>query len=102
MTANPTRDDSTHARGQPGGEPQAVRVSIRGVVQGVGFRPFVYRLAVEHQVRGWVLNGDAGVEIHAEAAAADMESFLAALRNAAPAGRADRRVRSATAPRSKT
>lgn len=85
MTANPTRDDSSHAREQPGGEPQAVRVAIGGVVQGVGFRPFVYRLAVEHYVRGWVLNGATGVEIHAEAAAADMESFLAALRGTAPA-----------------
>ena len=38
----------------------ARHVSIRGVVQGVGFRPFVYRLAAQHRVAGWVLNGEAG------------------------------------------
>src|ERR1700679_2163447 len=62
----------------------ARRVSIRGVVQGVGFRPLVYRLAVEHQVFGWVLNGDAGVEIHAEATADAVEAFVDRLREAPP------------------
>ena len=51
-------------------------MSIRGVVQGVGFRPFVYRAAVEQRVFGWVLNGDAGVEIHVEAAADAVEAFV--------------------------
>ena len=41
----------------------AVRISVRGVVQGVGFRPFVYSLAVRHGLRGWVLNTSAGVEV---------------------------------------
>ncbi|MGH7194024.1 MAG: acylphosphatase, partial [Candidatus Saccharimonadales bacterium] len=62
----------------------ACRVSIRGVVQGVGFRPFVYRLAERHQVSGWVLNGHAGVEIHAEAAAAKLAAFCEELRSAPP------------------
>jgi hydrogenase maturation protein HypF len=39
---------------------------IRGVVQGVGFRPFVFRLAQAHGITGWVRNGAEGVEIHAE------------------------------------
>jgi hydrogenase maturation protein HypF len=58
----------------------ARRVSIRGVIQGVGFRPFVYRAAARHRVAGWVLNGFAGVEVHAEAAPADLAAFLDELR----------------------
>jgi hydrogenase maturation protein HypF len=46
----------------------AVRMEIFGVVQGVGFRPFVYRLARRLELTGWVRNSGAGVEIHAEAA----------------------------------
>jgi hydrogenase maturation protein HypF len=44
----------------------AVRIRVTGVVQGVGFRPFVWRLAQELQLTGWVKNDSAGVEIHAE------------------------------------
>ena len=46
--------------------PSACSIRIRGVVQGVGFRPFVYRLARENTLTGWVLNGEAGVEIFLE------------------------------------
>ncbi|HEX5446039.1 MAG TPA: carbamoyltransferase HypF [Pirellulales bacterium] len=63
----------------------ACRVFIRGVVQGVGFRPFVYRLAEQHGVAGWVLNGHAGVEIHAEAAPGALAAFCDALRSDPPA-----------------
>ncbi|HEX7378553.1 MAG TPA: carbamoyltransferase HypF [Pirellulales bacterium] len=58
----------------------ACQITIRGVVQGVGFRPFVYRAAQRHHVRGWVLNEVAGVEVHAEGAAADVAAFVEALR----------------------
>ena len=44
----------------------ACSIRIRGVVQGVGFRPFVYRLAEANMLTGWVLNGNQGVEIHLE------------------------------------
>jgi hypothetical protein len=37
------------------------RVRVRGLVQGVGFRPFVYALAHEHGLTGWVLNDNDGV-----------------------------------------
>lgn len=53
-----------------------LHVRIRGAVQGVGFRPFVYRLARELGVRGWVLNASRGVEIEAEGPAATLERFL--------------------------
>ncbi len=62
----------------------AWRFAIRGVVQGVGFRPFVYRLATRLGVRGWVLNGDSGVVIHAEAPAAALAALAAALRDEPP------------------
>ena len=59
---------------------EARRISIRGVVQGVGFRPFVHRIATCHKIAGWVRNGEAGVEIHAEGSAANVTSFLRELK----------------------
>jgi len=41
-------------------------ISVRGVVQGVGFRPFVYQLAHKHGLTGWVLNHSGGVDIEVE------------------------------------
>ena len=52
------------------------RLLVTGVVQGVGFRPFVWRLATEHGVAGFVANlGDAGVEIQVEGKAEAIEAF---------------------------
>ena len=62
----------------------AILVRVRGVVQGVGFRPFVYRLAREHGINGWVLNGDEGIEIHAEATDSAVSTFVDALKVDAP------------------
>ncbi len=45
---------------------EARRLRVTGVVQGVGFRPFVYRLAIERSLTGWVLNDADGVQIHVE------------------------------------
>jgi len=59
---------------------RAVRVQVRGVVQGVGFRPFVFRLAQTHALAGWVLNGEDGVEIHLEGDARALDAFAVALR----------------------
>jgi hydrogenase maturation protein HypF len=52
---------------------------VRGVVQGVGFRPFVFRLAHANGLAGWVLNGAEGVEIHIEGEAPALDRFVAAL-----------------------
>jgi len=51
-------------------------ISVRGVVQGVGFRPFVFRLAHSNTLAGWVLNGEEGVEIHLEGAEPAVDAFL--------------------------
>ena len=62
----------------------AVRLSVRGVVQGVGFRPFVYSLATAHGLRGWVLNTSAGVEVLVEGEPRKVAAFVEALPAEAP------------------
>ena len=57
---------------------------VTGVVQGVGFRPFVYTLAKRLALTGWVLNNSRGVDIEIEGPAADLDRFLVALRGQAP------------------
>ena len=61
-----------------------VAVRVRGIVQGVGFRPFIYRLARQHQIAGWVLNDTQGVKIEAAGTAAEVAAFLAGIRSEAP------------------
>jgi hydrogenase maturation protein HypF len=63
---------------------QLKQISVRGVVQGVGFRPFVYRLAHEHNLTGWVLNHSGGVEIEVEGPASALDAFLHDLTAQAP------------------
>jgi hydrogenase maturation protein HypF len=55
------------------------RLSIRGVVQGVGFRPFVFRLAQDHGLKGWVLNTSRAVEIEVEGPDNAVKAFALAL-----------------------
>ena len=62
----------------------AVRLSVRGVVQGVGFRPFVHRLAVKCSLAGWIRNGSGDVQIHLEGAADDIAAFRLGLGREAP------------------
>ncbi len=45
---------------------QRLRITLRGAVQGVGFRPFVYRLAIEMSLTGWVLNSSSGLVVEVE------------------------------------
>jgi len=59
-------------------------IQITGVVQGVGFRPFVYGLAQRHGLTGWVRNSSAGVEIELNGTTTDLDSFLADLQNELP------------------
>jgi hydrogenase maturation protein HypF len=60
------------------------RLRVRGAVQGVGFRPFVYRLATELALDGWVRNDGEGVEIALRGAADDIARFCEQLRAEAP------------------
>jgi len=61
-----------------------VHISVRGVVQGVGFRPFVYRLANRHNLKGWVCNTSEDVSIEVEGEAEAIEQFLRDLTQKAP------------------
>ena len=61
-----------------------VKVHITGVVQGVGFRPFVYNLAKDLNLKGWVKNTSAGVVIEADGDKDALDSFLQKLRDDAP------------------
>jgi hydrogenase maturation protein HypF len=61
-----------------------LRVEIRGAVQGVGFRPFVYRLALDLGLTGWVINDSRGVRIEVEGEAAVLKSFRTQLQTLNP------------------
>ncbi len=63
---------------------KAVSLRIDGTVQGVGFRPFIYRLANGLGVRGWVVNRNDGVVIHAEGREEQIESFVDLIGKKAP------------------
>lgn len=60
-------------------------VRVRGLVQGVGFRPFVYRLAKELDLHGWVRNDSRGVEISVEGNESALSDFLCRLKSGSPA-----------------
>jgi hydrogenase maturation protein HypF len=62
----------------------ACDIRVRGVVQGVGFRPFVFRLALANTLAGWVLNDEEGVEIHLEGAVVALERFVVSLEKERP------------------
>ena len=68
--------------------PSACSIRVRGVVQGVGFRPFVYRLARANTLFGWVLNDDQGVEIHLEGNEQSLQNFVHDLKSRPPSAAA--------------
>jgi hydrogenase maturation protein HypF len=61
-----------------------LRIEVQGAVQGVGFRPFVFRLASELGLSGWVLNGTSGVVAEVEGTGQALESFSRRIRDEAP------------------
>src|SRR5215472_16230883 len=54
---------------------QRLRITLRGAVQGVGFRPFVYRLTTEMSLTGWVLNSSSGLVVEVEGAPDELRHF---------------------------
>ena len=64
---------------------KGARIHISGIVQGVGFRPFVYNLAEKYGLKGWVRNSSAGVDIEVDGSQFDLEKFIQDLFNEAPA-----------------
>lgn len=89
-----SRDSGSPATAPPGGSAPsgtsseigvvATAVHVRGVVQGVGFRPFVHRVAARHGLAGWVRNEAGSVRIHVEGPASALDQFIATLRAEAP------------------
>lgn len=62
----------------------ACSIQVRGTVQGVGFRPFVFRLAHANKLAGWVLNAERGVDIHVEGSERSLRGFVRDLETQAP------------------
>ncbi len=62
----------------------SISIQIKGTVQGVGFRPFIYNLAVKYSLKGWVNNSDNGVNICVEGDELAIESFLDDITEFAP------------------
>jgi hydrogenase maturation protein HypF len=71
----------------------AYSIKVKGLVQGVGFRPFVYRLARANDLKGWVLNAQEGVEIHLEGEEEPLQSFLVEMQAQSPLAAAVSAVR---------
>jgi len=63
---------------------ERVRIVVRGAVQGVGFRPFVYRLATDLGLDGWVVNSAQGVFVEIEGASDRVSSFKRRLKTEKP------------------
>ena len=73
--------DVTNPRVRPA---DALQISVTGIVQGVGFRPFVHRLAQRHQLDGWVRNTSGTVEIRVEGTESALRRFRQDLEGETP------------------
>ncbi len=80
---NPLRS-SLPEKTSPAKDVSRLKISICGVVQGVGFRPFVYQLATRHNLTGWVCNTSGEVRVEVEGMRTSVESFLVELETMAP------------------
>jgi hydrogenase maturation protein HypF len=72
-----------------------LRVEVAGAVQGVGFRPFLYRTAAEAGLAGWIRNDPRGVTLEVEGPVVALERFLHVVRTAPPSRAVVREVREA-------
>jgi hydrogenase maturation protein HypF len=80
-----TADQSVMSTAQGQSSVARLKMTIRGAVQGVGFRPFVYRLAAELELNGWVNNTAHGVFIEVEGARERLDQFLLRVEREKPA-----------------
>ena len=63
---------------------QRVQIHIQGIVQGVGFRPFIHKLVQEHGLAGYIKNSSSGVELELEGEREKLERFVAEIPEKAP------------------
>ena len=63
---------------------QRLRITLRGAVQGVGFRPFIYRVATEMCLNGWVLNSSAGLVVEVEGTSDELKLFAQRIESERP------------------
>jgi len=61
-----------------------MHLEVKGVVQGVGFRPFIYRLAYKYNLAGWVQNTSGNVAIEVQGLKANLDGFVASIKTEAP------------------
>ncbi|MEA2088215.1 MAG: acylphosphatase, partial [Candidatus Caldatribacteriota bacterium] len=59
-------------------------IITKGIVQGVGFRPFIHKLAQNYNLSGWVLNSNQGVEIEVEGKTEEIDSFVSDIKKKLP------------------
>jgi len=59
-------------------------IIIKGIVQGVGFRPFIHRLVQNYSLSGWVFNSNQGVEIEVEGKEEELNSFISDVKKKLP------------------
>ena len=60
------------------------KIQVQGIVQGVGFRPFVHRLALQNNLKGYAYNDAQGIIIHIQGNSKDTDIFLEQLKSQAP------------------
>jgi len=84
LRVEPDVKEEPHPKPGPPEELRRETLEVRGVVQGVGFRPFVYRLATEEGLAGFIGNDTGGVTIEIEGPVERIEAFLRRLRPEAP------------------
>ncbi|HEX7555209.1 MAG TPA: acylphosphatase, partial [Leptolinea sp.] len=65
-------------------ELSGLAIHVRGIVQGVGFRPFVYQLAVKNNLNGWVRNTSNGVDIEIAGDRDSLDNFSNELKTSPP------------------
>jgi hydrogenase maturation protein HypF len=79
-----TAEQNESLEASPNATNRCVLIRVRGIVQGVGFRPFIFQLAHQHGLDGWVRNQSDGVEIEAAGLAGEIEQFIQDIPSKAP------------------